>query len=723
MKKIEPSLIWISLALFLAVIAGGHLPIEPFPLEPGLGPLLGAIFTGNETPILSSALVSLLLMVGAVILVKRRQVTQIPAPTVSLPLMTLLAFLIISVLFSQIKTLALIGASQWAIYVSAFFLCVASAGRRRGPVLLLGSVFAACVLLGMLGIVEYTGIKAKDPTWRIFSTWLEPNALAGMLAIGFLLGCGLLEVVEQKLLIGAAMLPIGFALLLTQSKGGYLTLFFGLVMFGAFNLAWIRPAGRALKVTGRAALVALLVAGLGFALQKSQSRPQPVAITVSQPGFVLAQQPAPSTAFSRVGGSGHTAEQSFTFRKNLWKTCIELLKIEPTGIGMLNFGQQSSVPGIVTSTLLAHQTWLQLAVEATIFAPLALAMAVFFWVPALNKARNSDNVELAALRSAVAATVLATCANGFIESNLYSFGIGLTFFALLGVGIQLSSDASSPEFTPKPLRGGGLFGLGLATLALCYYGYVELQKDEFLYARSQRDVTSANQILGGLLSVASQDGDIHAYAASLAPDPNQRVQEMQLAARYSPQGKYFRGLGSALASQEKYTESVLAYENALRLDPNNLLALRDLMKVQIASGDEERAQSTARRLVAVEDTTYFKTRSIPELVPTETLEARSYLLGTASDAEKLKLLKEIVSGYQRYAELTVPQVKVMATQKLPFAGEDPQRASEKLLAAIGACKQLEELAAKAGDLATVEEAKKSEAEFDKLRQELISGSA
>src|SRR6185436_8012513 len=84
---------------------------------------------------------------------------------------------------------------------------------------------------------------------------------------------------------------------------------------------------------------------------------------------------------------------------------------------------------------------------------------------------------------------------------------------------------------------------------------------------------------------------------------------------------------------------------ALVRDPNNLLTLKALLELNLDLKNEEESLRVARRLVDVEKTTYFKTRALPELVPTETYFARKVLADHAlTPKQKIELLEPAVEG-------------------------------------------------------------------------------
>ena len=119
------------------------------------------------------------------------------------------------------------------------------------------------------------------------------------------------------------------------------------------------------------------------------------------------------------------------------------------------------------------------------------------------------------------------------------------------------------------------------------------------------------------------------------------------------------------------------------IDPHNLKALSLQLEIEKAIGDTSAAIQTAQRLIAIENEPSFQVRAIPEMVPTETYEARLFLAEHITDpAEKAKLLFEAITGLHNYFITSAPLVKKMADAGLEsYAGESMQDAKRKLLLA------------------------------------------
>lgn len=619
----------------LAVIAGGQVLVDAQPFN---GEWMSNLLGGMELPLLSHTFVLLFFVAALVVTGMQKKVVQVP----HFRLVSVFGFftcvLAISMTVSQHRNLSAISFLEWVGYLMAMVAVVATTGRGKGPQLVLGGIAVGGFVLAANGLMEYGTMKALDPNWRIMGTWNNPNANAGMLVICFFAATALFSCADRvgKLLWGGAASFIGLAIFLTQSKGGFIALLFGgLVWAIAAGLkAGFRPMARGLIPF---VLVLVLSAGL-IASQKAQS----------------AATPGQAVAGSRIADVGSSADQSSGFRKLLWKSSILLVQEEPLGVGLGTFRAHSSRPGLVTQTQFAHNSLLQLAVEATVLAPLALLVGLVMWLRASWKT-SPDHWESHRLLSAgVLAAVAGSFAHGMVDSDLYYFGTGIVFFMLLGVGLQLGVDGTTPEFMPRPIRVPVLVGGSLVVLAgLGYYTLGSIAKGRVAGARAaetQPDLTG--------LGIAAQDGEARYMEGAFDPalTPEQRIEKLKLAVAEGPNQKPYRFLARVYLQENKTGEAIGILSSALRQDPNNLTTLKLLAESYRQNADQPSLTKTLDRLIAVESTPYFQVRAIPEMVPLETYEARVERSRTLSGAAQVSMLQPVIEGYRKYLALTFPQL-------------------------------------------------------------------
>jgi O-antigen ligase/tetratricopeptide (TPR) repeat protein len=654
---------------FLAPIMGGHVHLDAHAL-PNVAAAFFALFGDPEAALLSHAVLAVFPCMALAILLLTRKVVQVPNNTLSSTLMLFFALVAGSALLSSFRHASLPALGAWLSYAVAFFAVVAGLGRQRGPVLFVGAIAASCALLALLGVNEY--YTNPDPTWRIFALWNNPNALAAMLLVGFFCGMGLLLARSrgEAMFGGGCAALCGWALWLTQSKGALLALAGVLLLLAVLVLFWSTRERRGATFARFGAVLAA-VALLAMLVQMTSGAGEGGA-----PG-------------GRVVAAGQQAEQSAGFRMNLWKGAVQMVAEQPIGYGVGTYRFESARPGVTTQTLLTHNAYLQLATEASLVAPLLLLGAAVLWLVHVCRGSRRLPFEQNMLRAGVIAAVLAVGAHSLIDSDLYYYGVGLTTFMLLGVGLLLASDSVAPENVPVGVRRAGAVGAaGLAVLML-YAGYVDLQRALLRGSLMGGDVAASRAGATALGTLAPYDGEAWFLRAQAAATPAERRQAMERAAELAPSTRNLRALARLQTEAKELPQAQTTLRRALVRDPNNLLTLLQLARVQTMAGDVDAAEDTYSRLIAVEELPYFRVRSLPELVPTETFEARVEMAARTDDPERrIELLGPAVEGFARYRQITVPRVLMMEAAGTNFGGESAGEAQRKMSVALDAARSL-----------------------------------
>jgi hypothetical protein len=718
MKK---ELSWISIAVFafLAPLLGGQLMIDALPILPNQS-TLGLVLSGAaETPLLTHGVLAILLSVTLWWIAVKHRVFTIPKGVIAGSIVGLGAFIVISLSITSFRFVSFAATSEWLIYLVAFFAACAVSGRGKGATTILAALVAGCTIVAFLGIQEYATNRSTDPTWRIFSTWCNSNALAGMLMIGLLIALGLMLTTNRlaSLSAGIASGIIGFALVLTQSRGGLTAILVGLLVF--MILVVITPGTSAERKLGS-------FVGLTFTSTLIHRMLRLLGSLALTAGFVtmLLISAKPSTtnvptvnALSRFStGSDHAREQSGSFRIMLWKSGFDLMMRNKVGYGMGTFRYESSRPGLVTPTHFAHESFIQLATEASWAAPICLLIAGVLWLWEMLKGLRKTPGHLGILRVAIVSAVVASaCHNMLFDSDFYQFGIGVSFFMLLGVGLSLSADGTSPEYLPRPMRWVTAFATTIPVLCLLSLGNSKLQVSQALGAIQSGDIETAKVLLDKSKKTLVDGEPWYISARYVASSDKDRIDDLTQATNLTPSPKYFRALGRAQAISGNLVGATASYNSALLRDPNNFATLLQLVQMFDESGDTKAAISTAKRLVEVESKSYFTVRSISEYIPTETFEARIYLAShERSTAEKIKILKPAVDGLLQYLHITEPIVVKYVKQEvsLDFLGDNVDIAKRKLKLGRVASKTLIQLYRDSGRLADAETVGATLAEFE-----------
>lgn len=709
--KFDFAQILLILAAFLAPLMGGQVMTDAGTTIGG--PMLSDLFSGPNNPILSHALLSLFVLIAFAGLLMTRRVIQVPNNLLGSTVILFSGIAALSVLISAYKTISLSYALEWAVYGLGLFAVVGSIGRRNGPIALISAFVAGCSALAVLGLREYGETKAIDPTWRIFSLWNNPNALAIMLAIGFILSLGLVLTTESRgaLLSGLASGVIALAILLTQSKG--VVLFLPIGVIGIAIATWGIKGKRettsdntevdgkygALRLVGLFVVIALLA----FLMQRAAA---PSSATAS------------GGSFSHLTNAGATQDQSAGFRQLLWKTAIQLVLHNPAGYGLGAFRFVSAKPGIVTQTVFGHNTYLQLASEGSPLLLVFLLAVIVLWFWLVFRGIGSLPRRSRILLGAVVSAVTVVLVHSLVDSDLYYFGAGLSTFMLMGVALLLSADSVAPEFIFPFIRRGGTTVAIVVMLGLFYFGNVELMRGEVRGALKARDGATATSALDTLHGIAPFDGEAWYLTAQLAQASQsglaQAVEAAQKSVEYAPNTRHLRLLARLQASNNQVPEALVTLRKAEDLDPNNLVTLSQIAELRKGLGDKTRYREALEQIVAVEDTAYFKVRSIPELVATETYEARLQLADLSSDPkEKREQLSKVVAGFRDYLKSTVPSVIKMSKQTPPqdFSGEDMTKAQQKMTEAADAAQRLAALDRAANDEAGAKQAEADASAF------------
>jgi O-antigen ligase/tetratricopeptide (TPR) repeat protein len=637
-------MILLILGAFLAPLTAGHVPTDMLPLSQG-NSFIASLFMSQEAAVAGYLLPGLCVVFALFSALASRRVLQVPFPPFFIVSLVFGMAVVGSVAMSSFRSASLMWMSIWLVMIVAPFAAMAVLGRQEGPRWAMSALAGGATLAGVIGIIEYSQTKAVDPTWRIFGTFGNPNAFAGMLVIGMPLAMSLAARSERvlKLVWTAAAVLMGLALLLTQSKGGYLALAAGLAVLLVLAVAMMRTDG--LKRIVPVALASLVFIGaLGYALTRT---PQSAA----NPG---------GPALNRVASANSTQEQSAGFRQNLWKSAIELTKMNPVGFGIGTFRYESTRPGIVPSTMLAHQSYLQMASETGVIGLLALlgVFGISIWEMLRgSKALEKDKLTL---KVGVMSALAAAMAHNLVDSDLYTFGTGLSTFLLLGIGMQLANDAVTPEQFLRPVKGAGLAICGALALALTYFAVIDYMKAEGRGYAARRDFTSLKRTSDFLKQWAPNDPETYVLGFSTSQTVEDALNHLKRAAELGPTMRNLRNLGRFEERQGNFTAAQTAFSRALMRDPNNLPALRWMLEYNLKNQQLEEAKKVAERMIAVETSPAFTTRALPELVPTHTYFARYELSRlTSTPSKRIELLEPALKGLQEYRSRTVPLVQKM----------------------------------------------------------------
>lgn len=666
------------LAGLLIPIFGGSVYLGAAPVPLGLSVIGDGIGIAADFPLIVCGLTGGLCAAALAYYAKNYGFIHRPRPAIAIPVLIFAGLLVLSLTVSQHLQESLSTLGPWLVSIFAFLTATVTLGRSRGPQFYLLAFWIGAVVLALIGIREHATFSAVDPTWRIQAGWTNPNALAGMLAPTFLVGCGLIEGAAglSALLIGIGNVAIAIAIFFTQSRGG------ALVSAGPFLILCV------------------------IALFQSKKRPgwflKLVAIGAGSAVLIFAATHSANAAASRLTHTTGVEAESVQFRKNLWKSAIVNVQSKPSGSGIGTYAFESSQPGIVTITQYAHSSWLQLAVECTILAPIFLALSVLTCLYFLI-ARKRQSAPVSSIAISAAFAILAMCGDNLLESNLYLFGNCFLFFSLLGVLVIQSSDGCDLDYWPSAVRIGYAVTGFLPAFLCLWIGLADAKKS---YAETALMNGDANTAIGQLQTASAMvpfDAEPDALLSSIysaSGDKLKALTHAREAAEKSPSPKLIRAYAYILAANGDEATAEKEIKKALNYDPNNLLTYEFLFKGAQSSGQTEEALKLAHDIVAIEYLPYFQVRALSEYVPLDTIPARIYIANSEKTAsKKLEYLLPGVELYREYGTSTIPKLisEIQKFGKPVLPNYTPTTVAADIQSGLDLTQQTEVLAAQAKD--------------------------
>lgn len=671
MKKPPLVVMFLAIGAFLLPLLGGSLSTDALPIMPDDN-LLGAILGGHKAPLFAHLAVSLFFIVPLLNAIFRRKIMHVPSLMISIPLSVFAGVIGLSIIFSDFRHTTAVALVDWSLMIGAYYAVTTSSGRKSGNWVIFGLVCGISVC-ALFGIREFQEMRTIDPGYRIFALQLNPNQAGALFGIGICLAVPLMLQLErlQKLILCLAISMMGFALALTQSKGA--------ILCAAIGVAVLVISTLALKIgkenVGKVALATVLPLALAGVM----------VVGAQNAARVESKKDAP---LARFANAQESSVQSVGFRKLLWESAADLSKQRPIGWGLGSYWYESTRPGKVTQTVLAHQTWLQLMAEATVLAPVSLLLffaAVFG--KALKGACNLPADTKLNLISAVSGLAVAISHN-FVDSDMYIFGLGAIVFILCGTLTSSSVDSQSPEV---------VFAIPrisiVATAAIVLPLALSLSFAEIFRAKSRGfeavgDLDRASQMANAALSVSFADGKAFYQRFRL----DRKRESILAAVHHHPSPKFYRALADYESSIGSVDEALSALDHALERDPNNAQALLQYVIIANNAGKTEQAITMAKKLIESEKSTYFTVRSQPEFIPTQTYEVRTILAKLVSNEdERDRLRLEALKGYMQYRDITVPILKraFAVSKDADIAGENANKAAAKLGMGIELCDALD----------------------------------
>lgn len=588
----------------------------------GVGVFASPLFAGKLSPI-ASLCIQLLVLVAAILWLVgsyRRGRIVLPGPYVIGSAALFFALLIFSLIDSVSINRSLHELANQGSYLLMFLMIAGMRGRRRAVYGILGVLALSSLAVGVIGLREYAMNRvAGISNWRTFSTFFNPDFLAGFMGI---------------------ILPISLGWYLSETSRGVAIL----------GYVWVVLTAGSVLVTGSrlgvaSAAVGIAAFGLLAILSGGIRRVQVMrgVLLILPAVFVLFAFGEPLLARVR---NMEAQAHSGGFRVYTWKGTIHMAKahaINGTGIGTFDLGYGKYA--LVGYTNLAHNSYLQIAAEAGPASAVAFVLLVgFAAVPVALSVIRSKGTNDEKRKSASAGEWMpngnlvicgllggtaASLARNTVDSDWYVTAIGLSFWVVLGAAVALAetSDGISARVSRRGL-GWALAGIGAWAVVLVGMLVSDWYVDRGKVLLAEGDVYGAEYAYHVAAKANPLNSEAHrqlgwtyvarAYAEGDRSYVDLAVQELKTAAKQeSTSGKTFYQLGRLYERFPDKGSAVWAFEKAVEKEPLNPRYLLFLARAYEDSGRYGEAVRIWKKMADVERSPYGRVRAMPEFVEPE----------------------------------------------------------------------------------------------------------
>jgi O-antigen ligase len=508
---------------------------------------------------------------------------------------------------------------------------------------------ASCGVVASYGIYDWLFMRltTDNPKWHTFSTFFNPNPLAGFLGMALFLALGglLFTIARRKenprawAFPALATLLILAALPATDSKGAYLSIYFAGLFFLVL-LITTRPLADAKKTL----LISLLL-----------------LITLALPiGSIMTHPSLKAEAAKQLS----LQNKSNMFRYLTWKASYNMAKAHPwLGVGPGAFEYGFGRFAIAGYTRRAHQNYLEAA--ATIGFP---GMVGFLWLlgsgvigvsRAFRRAAGLDKYRAAGALGALLVMIF----HSLLDYDWYLGASQLYFFlaAALGISAAPPGETSLSHSRRKWPAGIGILVLiVLAGKALTLGGAEkELQQARQLRIQGRsweaKDHLEAAQRLASVYAKAKWLSGV-VLAKDLQRFPEALPPLQQAVALEPAEATYWNSLGEVQARIGQFDKAIQAFSRAAKQNPQFLRPQLHLAEIKLLLGKPADAVSAWEKIIQIQQGPAGKYQAIDYEVKTEYAEAHYDLglagsKGFAPDGEAalrhFQSCQEILAEYER----------------------------------------------------------------------------
>ncbi len=503
---------------------------------------------------------------------------------------------------------------------------------RKGRVYLLQPALASAGVVAAYGVYDWLFMRyaAANPSWQTFSTFYNPNPLAGFLGMALFLslaaciGSALMGRSGAKGWLFSALVCVAILACLpaTYSKGAWLSIYVVGAVFLVL-LGWIM-----LRSYQRRALFAVAVVLVMFVI--------PAGLVASRPGLR-----------AKASASLGLQNRSNMFRYLTWKGAAKMAADNPLlGVGAGAFEYEFGRYAIAGYTRRAHQNYLEMAAETGWAGGLCFVWLMAAAVVGLGRAvrRAPDRAEKVISISALCA-VLVMIFHSFLDYDWFIGANMLYFFIACGVGIRATPGSAVPA--PAKSRRRTAFSvaaavvLALATGEAALLGYADQQFRKAEDAAAANQVWEARDHLRNAAEAAPSFARAYWRLAGMS-SPQEGIALAQKAISLEPTYSPYHATLARLKEESRDLPGALAaYQKAGDLNPQNLQAWTGLADVNLRLGRPQGALQAFRRIISVQRSPAGAYQAIEYEVKTEYAEAH-YGVGVG-------ILKELAGEEQETA--------------------------------------------------------------------------
>lgn len=330
-----------------------------------------------------------------------------------LPFAFLISVALVAAVQSVLRGASLTSLVIWLTAALFFWMNVNLVRTSRDAAALMGPILAGATLMGLWSLYQFvkppvvtenwTDVETSGQIVRVFASLGNPNYLAEYMALYLPLGVAFwIQQPRRRLVLSGQILLMIIALLLTNSRGGWLAAALALGLFIMVRLPALIPLG---------------------------------VIAAALAPFV-----APASIVRRFTSAFNMEDSSIGYRFNLYRGFFDLLRDHGlTGVGLgapatAKVYENYALSGAMAAH--AHNTYIQVTAEMGILGLIAVLWLLLVVVRRTMVVGASPRRPF--LIAAVPAAIIGLLAHGMVEHIWYNPKLLFAFWAVAGLGMGLA---------------------------------------------------------------------------------------------------------------------------------------------------------------------------------------------------------------------------------------------------------------------------------------------